>query len=74
MTYFCILHKQSGIIIMAATYPGFEYDANELCKFLASSDLFTILLKNGEIIHYTPSDKHAFIKWLLENNIQNIRI
>ena len=59
---------------MAATFPGFEYNANELNKFLASSDLFTILLKNGEIIHYTPSDKNAFIKWLQENKIMNIRL
>ncbi|GAB2971046.1 hypothetical protein GCM10027049_00670 [Mucilaginibacter puniceus] len=59
---------------MAATYPGFEYNANELCKFLASSDLFTILLKNGEIIHYTPLDKNAFIKWLQENKVTNIGI
>ena len=57
---------------MAATYPGFEYDASELCKFLASSDLFTILLKNGEIIHYTASDKKAFTKWLQDNNVKNI--
>ena len=59
---------------MAATYPGFEYNANELCKFLAASDLFTILLKNGEIIHFTAVDETAFAKWLQENNVKNIKI
>jgi hypothetical protein len=38
---------------MTSNYPDFDYEAKELSKFLASSDIFTIMLKSGEIIHFT---------------------
>lgn len=56
------------------TYPGFDYKPNQLSKFLASSDLFTILLKNGEIIHHTSDNKNAFQQWLIRYNVVNIKI
>ena len=58
---------------MTSSYPGFEYKADELRKFLASTDIFTILLKNGEIIHFTATDKNSFQQWLIEHNIENIK-
>lgn len=58
---------------LANCYPDFEYTAGELAKFLAASDFFTIMLKNGDIIHFTPKDVGAFQKWLDKNNIPNVR-
>lgn len=60
---------------MTATdgYPGFDYTARQLSKYLPVSDFFTIMLKNGEIVHFTPKDVGAFEKWLERNNIPNIR-
>lgn len=57
----------------ANCYPDFEYTAGELSKFLAASDFFTIMLKNGDIIHFAPKDVEAFQKWLEGNNIRSIR-
>lgn len=54
-------------------YPEFDYPAGQLSKFLAASDFFTIMLKNGDIIHFTPTDVPAFKKWLEKNKIPNIR-
>ncbi|MBN8833653.1 MAG: hypothetical protein BGO53_09555 [Sphingobacteriales bacterium 39-19] len=54
-------------------YPEFQYPAGQLSKFLAASDFFTIMLKNGDIVHFTPKDMPAFKKWLEQNNIANIR-
>ncbi len=54
-------------------YPDFEYTAGQLSKFLAASDFFTIMLKNCDIIHFTPKDVGAFQKWLEKNNIPSIR-
>ena len=54
-------------------YPNFDYTAEQLSKFLAASDFFTIMLKNGDIIHFTPKDVPAFTKWLEKNKIANIR-
>ena len=54
------------------TYPGFEYTANELSKFIKACDFVTIQLKNGQIIHYTPDNIDDFIRWLKINNIKNI--
>lgn len=54
-------------------YPGFDYPANQIFKFLAALDYFTIILKNGEIVHFKASDVNSFLKWLTDNNIPNIR-
>lgn len=54
-------------------YPGFDYPANQVFKFLAALDFFTIMLKNGEIVHYSASDVNAFRKWLADNNVPDIR-
>lgn len=59
--------------MLALTYPGFKYKADELRKFLASTDIFTILLKNGEIIHFTAKDKNAFYDWLIGHHIEDIK-
>jgi hypothetical protein len=60
--------------MLPITYPGFNYRADELQKFLASTDIFTILLKNGEIIHYTTTDKITFYDWLIKHSIEDIKI
>ena len=58
---------------MTSSYTGFDYKADELRKFLASTDIFTILLKNGEIIHFTALDKNSFYKWLIWHHIEDIK-
>ena len=60
--------------VITSTYPGFDYQPNELVKFIACTDIFTILLKNGEIIHYVPADKKLFYEWLVEHKIVDIKI
>ena len=59
--------------MLPSTYPGFNYKAEELQKFLACTDIFTILLKNKEIIHFTAPDKTAFYDWLIEHRIEDIK-
>ena len=59
--------------MLPSTYPGFNYKADELRKFLASTDIFTILLKSGEIIHFTAKDKASFSEWLTDHHIENIK-
>lgn len=54
-------------------YPGFEYSAADLSKFLAASKFFTIMLNNGRIIHFTPDDEKSFRHWLLLNKIIDMR-
>jgi len=59
---------------MTSTYPGFDHQPETLLKFIASTDIFTILLKNGEIIHYVPADKKSFYQWLINNKIEDIKL
>lgn len=54
-------------------YPGFDYAASDVIKFLAVIDFFTMMLKDGRIIHYTPDDTDAFKKWLLSHKIKDMR-
>jgi len=58
----------------AANYfPGFDYPSSELIKFLTVSDSFTIMLKNGDIIHFSTEDEMLFKKWLIDNNVVDMR-
>lgn len=54
-------------------YSEFGYLASELSKFLAASDFFTIMLKDGRIIHFTPDDANSFRHWLLLNEVIDMR-
>jgi len=54
-------------------YPGFPYASAELTKFLATVEVVTLMLKSGEIVHYSPVDIESFIQWLRDNNIEDIR-
>lgn len=56
------------------SYPGFEHPSCLLSKFHTAGDIFTILLKDGSIIHYTPNDLDTFKEWLLKNGVSDIRI
>ena len=67
-------NKLSGPKSIEDTYPGLDYNADQLSKFLAACDLFTILLKNGEIIHFTALDKNSFYDWLINHEIEDIKI
>jgi hypothetical protein len=54
-------------------YPGFDYPANQIVKFLAALDFFTIILKNGDVVHFKALDVTSFSQWLLDHNIPDIR-
>lgn len=54
-------------------YPGFGYAAKELYQFLAAYDYFTIILEDGDVIHFTASNPDDFRNWLDAHNIQDAR-
>jgi len=55
-------------------YPGFDVPADKLKKFVVapSANLFTLMLLDGSIIHYTAADADAFLKWLVQHKIEHI--
>ncbi|MBT2564689.1 hypothetical protein J7E50_19545 [Pedobacter sp. ISL-68] len=57
----------------AFIFPGLKYPSSDLIKYLNVLNDFSLVLKNGDIIKFAPDDEQAFLKWLNENNIQNIR-
>jgi len=54
-------------------FPQFMHSATELRKFLQANDMFTILLKNGTIIHHHPEDAVKFRNWLQAHHIEDLR-
>ncbi|CAI9686774.1 hypothetical protein EAVNVH72_03485 [Elizabethkingia anophelis] len=50
------------------TYPALEFPA-----FGFISNFFSISLKNGNIIHFTPDDIQSFYDWLISHGIRDIR-
>lgn len=55
-------------------YPGFEYTADQLGKFLLTAGIFTISLKGSDrIVNYSPDDTEGFLAWLTAHSIQNLK-
>lgn len=54
-------------------YPDFPYAANELVKFIATAEVTSIMLKNGEIVHYSPQNTELFTGWLRGNKVIDLR-
>ncbi len=55
-----------------ATYTGFDHEAGDLKKYIEASGLFSLLLKCGKIVHYTPQHADDFRRWLTSHHICNI--
>lgn len=55
------------------SYQGFNHSPSEIKKYKAASDLFTILLLDGSIIHHTAPDRITFKKWLDDNEVECLR-
>ena len=54
-------------------FPEFTYPASELAKYIRAGEIITILLKDNSIIHHATKEYELFERWLLDNNIQNIK-
>lgn len=54
-------------------FPDFDYPIEQLSKFIATSEMVTIMLKNGNIIHYSPKDIFAFLRWLHNHGIEDLK-
>lgn len=54
------------------TYPELNLPASQLVRYLQAGYIFTILLADGKIIHFEPSDVSGFDRWLLENGVPNV--
>ncbi|WP_353720491.1 hypothetical protein [Dyadobacter sp. 676] len=55
-------------------FAGFEYHSDEICKFLQTYGTFTIMLRNGTIIHHQPEHALDFQRWLNHHQIEDIRV
>ncbi len=54
-------------------FQGFNHSISDVVRFLPSHDFFTIMLKNGKIVHHSPEDYHAFLAWLRSHQIPDVR-
>lgn len=54
-------------------FPEFRHPSPELIRFLQADKLFTILLKDGTVIHFEPSDKREFKSWLLRHKVEDVK-
>lgn len=57
---------------MNQNYPALNYPARNLSAFTVCIDIFTISLKNGEVVHFKPNDTDRFYAWLKKHNIRDI--
>jgi len=53
-------------------FPGFDYTAEEITRFKETIEFFSLMLKDGQVIHYTPLDIDDFRNWLLQNAIPDV--
>lgn len=68
-----MFNLQQDVMAANSRYPGFDYPAENLSKFISAFDFFTITLKDESIIHFTPDDANSFRHWLLLNKIIDMR-
>lgn len=54
-------------------FPGFEHSSSDLAKYIKSGNIFTIMLRSGLIVHFTPEEEQLFELWLLEHGVVNIK-
>ncbi|MEJ2880226.1 hypothetical protein [Pedobacter sp. GR22-6] len=54
------------------SFPGFDYAATEIIRFKETIEFFSIMLKDGHVIHYSPADISSFRNWLLHNAIPDV--
>ncbi|MNJ92295.1 hypothetical protein D3C87_99620 [compost metagenome] len=50
-----------------------KHHSDEIRKFIANCGIFSLLLKNGKVIHFIPDDPDHFIQWLSSKGIKNIK-
>lgn len=55
-------------------YPNFSYLPIQIHKFVEAAGIFTLLLKDGNIIHHVPDEVTNFKNWLLANNIPDVKM
>ncbi len=54
-------------------FKGFNYVISDVVRFLPSHDFFTIMLKNGKIVHHCPENYYDFLAWLRSHQIPDVR-
>lgn len=55
------------------TYPGFDYNAEELSAYTFSIGIFIISLRVGKTVNFEPEDAAGFEQWLQQNKVRDIR-
>jgi hypothetical protein len=56
-----------------AVYEKFDYPAASLNRYIEAAGIFSILLKNRDIVHFIPTDADKFENWLRSHHIENIK-
>lgn len=55
-------------------FEGFPYHSGQLSAYLNTGfNFFMLSLRSGEIVRYTPPDTEAFISWLKENKVRDVK-
>jgi len=47
-----------------------KHRSDEIIKFIA---IFSLLLKNGQVIHFIPDNPDHFMEWLRSKGIKDIK-
>ncbi|MDQ1149745.1 hypothetical protein QE382_001729 [Sphingobacterium zeae] len=50
-----------------------KHRSDEITKFIANCGIFSLLLKNGQVIQFIPENPDQFTEWLNSKGIKNIR-
>lgn len=54
-------------------YPDFQFKPEQLARYIEAAGTFSLLFKDGNIVHFTAPDPAEFRKWLDEQGVVNIR-
>lgn len=51
----------------------FDHCSTAIAKYIRAGNIFTLMLKSGEIIHHCSQEDDLFEQWLLDHEITNIK-
>ena len=60
--------------LINSRYEDLTPDIKEISKFASAAGIFTLLLKNGKIMHFIPKDGEKFRRWLVFHNIADAKV
>jgi hypothetical protein len=57
----------------SGSFPEFNHHISDIQRYIRAGETFTLMFKNGKIVHHISKEQEAFEKWLKDHDIMDIK-